>query len=298
MGIVSTTFGHAPFFVAKEEGFYKREGLDAEVIVMNRNELILQALVSDSIHFGNVTPTLLLPLTQKGLTDVKMIAGSFNGTTYSLIALPRYKKIEDLKGGVRLAVSSFTSAGTLMMKYLLKQKGVIYPRDYHLFQVGGSTTQWVALQTKQVDAALLAEPLSIIAVEQGYNNLGDAYKLLPDFQLSAVGIREGWAQKNRGIVVRFLRALVSSFRWLHENREQAIKVLPSVTKLDKKYIPKSWETYTKTQIWPRDGGVNLKGVQTIIEIMNEEGNLKEPLPKPEDIADSSYLEEATRTLNR
>ncbi len=296
IGIISTTFGYAPVFVAKEKGFFKREGLDPEIIVMNKNELILQALVSDSIQFGNIPPNLLLVLRQQGFTDVKLIAGSFNSTTYSLIALPRYRKIEDLKGGTRLAVSSFTSAATLMMKYILRERGIIYPRDYSLLQGGGSTTQWIALQSKQADAALLAEPLSIIAVEQGFSNLGDAYKLLPDYQLSGIGVREGWAQKNRDIVVRYLKALVSSYRWLHDNREEAIKILTSITKLEKKYIPKSWETYTKTQIWPKDGEVNLKGVQTVLHLMDDEGGLKKPLPRPEDIVDSNYLEEARRAL--
>jgi len=73
-------------------------------------------------------------------------------------------------------------------------------------------------------------------------------------------------------------------------------MLTSITKLDKKYIPNSWETYTKTQIWPRTGEVNLKGVQTLARLMDEEGALKKPLPKSEDIVDSSYLEEARKAL--
>jgi len=204
--------------------------------------------------------------------------------------------MEDLKGGTRLAMSGITSAAALMMEQILKDRGVLYPRDYSLLSVGGSTTQWTALQSSQVDAALLAEPLSIIVVEQGYSNLGDAYKLLPDYQLSGIGVREGWAQKNRGTVIRYLKALVSTYQWLHDNREEAIKILPAITKLDKKYVAKSWETYTKTQIWPRNGEVNLKGVQTILNLMAEEGALKKPLPKAEDIAASSYLEEARRAL--
>ncbi len=298
IGIISTTFGYAPVFVAKEKGFFKREGLDPEIIVISRNELVVQALVSDSIQFGNVPPNLLLVLRQQGSSEIKLIAGSFNGTTYSLIALPKYKKMEDLKGGTRLAISGLTSASALMMKQILKERGVIYPRDYSLFSVGGSTTQFTALQSGQVDAALLAQPLSLIAVEQGFSNLGDAYNLLPDYQLSGIGVREGWAQKNRGMVIRYLKALVFTYQWLHDNREEAIKLLPTITRLDKKYIPKSWETYTKTQIWPRNGEVNLKGVQTILNLMAEEGALKKPLPKPEDIVASSYLEEARRALVR
>jgi NitT/TauT family transport system substrate-binding protein len=296
IGIISTTFGYAPVFVAREKGFFKREGLTPEIIVISRNEQIVQALISDSLQFGNVPPNLLFVLRQQGNNEIKLIAGSFNGTTYSLIALPKYKKMEDLKGGARLAMSGITSAAALMMKEILKQRGVLYPRDYSLLSVGGSTVQFTALQTGQVDAALLAQPLSLIAMEQGFSNLGDGYKLLPDFQLSGIGVREGWAQRNRGIVVRYLKALVSTYQWLHDNREDAIKLLPSITKLDKKYIPKSWETYTTAQIWPRNGEVNLKGVQTVLNLIAEEGMLKKPLPRPDDIVDASYLEEARREL--
>ena len=296
IGIISTTFGYAPVFVAKEKGFFKREGLIPEIIVISRNEQIVQALISDSLQFGNVPPNLLFVLRQQGSSEIKLIAGSFNGTTYSLIALPKYKKMEDLKGGARLAMSGITSAAALMMKEILRQRGVLYPRDYSLLSVGGSTVQFTALQTGQVDAALLAQPLSLIAMEQGLSNLGDAYKLIPDFQLSGIGVREGWAQKNRGIVIRYLKALVSTYQWLHDNREEAIKLLPSITKLDKKNIPKSWETYTTAQIWPRNGEVNLKGVQTLLNWMAEDGTLKKPLPRPEDIVDTSYLEEARKTL--
>ncbi|HVO94310.1 MAG TPA: ABC transporter substrate-binding protein [Terriglobales bacterium] len=298
IGIVSATFGYAPVFVAKEKGFFKREGLYPEIVIISRNEQIVQALISDSLQFGNVPPNLLAVLLQQGNRDIKLIAGSFNGTTYSLIALPKYKKMEDLKGGTRLAMSGITSAAALMMKQMLKERGVIYPRDYSLLSIGGSTTQFTALQSGQVDAALLAQPLSIMAVEHGLSNLGDAYKLMPDYQLSAIGVREGWAQKNRGVVLRYLKALVSTYRWLHDNREEAIKMLPAITKLDPKYIAKSWETYTQTQIWPRNGEVNLKGVQTVFNLIAEEGALKKPLPKPEEIVDSSYLEEARSTLPR
>src|SRR6476620_7627821 len=147
IGIISTTFGYAPVFVAKEKGFFKREGLTPEIIVISRNEQIVQALISDSLQFGNVPPNLLLVLRQQGMSEIKLIAGSFNGTTYSLIALAKYKRMEDLKGGTRLAMSGITSTAALMMKQMLKERGVLYPRDYSLLSIGGSTPQFTALQS-------------------------------------------------------------------------------------------------------------------------------------------------------
>ena len=298
IGIISTVFGYAPVFVAKEKGFFKREGLYPEIIVISRNENIVQALVADSLQFGNVPPNLLLTMRQQGFSDIKLIAGSFNGTTYSLIALPKHKRIEDLKGGARLGMSGITSAGTMMMKQLLKEHGVLYPRDYSLLSIGGSGGLFQALQAGQIDAALLAQPLSLIAIEQGFSNLVDGYKVLPEYQLSAIGVREGWAQKNRGLVVRYLKALLSTYQWLHDNRDDAIKLLAPITKLDMKYIPASWEVYTKTQIWPRNGEVSTKGVQTILNLMAEDGVLKKPLPRVEDIIAPSYLEEARKALGQ
>src|SRR4029078_9559599 len=93
------------FYIAREKGFYKAEGLIGEVIVMNRDDLILQSLVSDSIQFGNISPSAVFPARDQGLTDVKMIAGSFNGTTYSIIANAKFKTLESLKGATS-AVSS------------------------------------------------------------------------------------------------------------------------------------------------------------------------------------------------
>src|SRR5262245_60012639 len=90
IGIISTVFGYAPVFVAKEKGFFKPEGLYPEIVVITRNENIVSALVSDSLQCGNVPPNLLLSMRQQGFSEIKLIAGSFNGTTYSLIALPKH----------------------------------------------------------------------------------------------------------------------------------------------------------------------------------------------------------------
>jgi ABC-type nitrate/sulfonate/bicarbonate transport system substrate-binding protein len=290
IGIISPTFGHAPFYIAREKGFFKNEGLVGEVIVMNRDDLILQALVAESIQFGNISPSAVFPATEQGLTDVKMIAGSFNGTTYSIIAQPKFKTLEQLKG-TKLAVSSLQAGSTQVLKYILKQRGLLYPRDYNLLRAGGTTLRWATLQTAQVDGTILAEPVSIIAVEKGFTNLGDAYKLVPGYQLAGVWIKEEWAKKNRDVTLRFVRAFYNALNWLHDNRSEAIDLLPKITTLQKQYVQTSWETYTKAQIWPRDGKVNPKGLQLVIDLMGEEGQLKKPYPKPEDVIDHSYLQE-------
>jgi len=288
IGIVSPTFGHAPFYVAREKGFYKAEGLVGEVIVMNRDDLILQSLVADSIQFGNISPSAVFPARDQGLTDLKLIAGSFNRTTYSIIANAKFETLESLKGA-KLAVSSLQAGSTQLLKYILKQRGLVYPRDYNLIRAGGTTLRWAALQTQQVDGAILAEPVSVIAVEKGFGNLGDAYKLVPGYQLAGVWIKESWVAKNKDVTLRFLRAFHNALKWLHDNRSEALELLPKITTLPKQYVQAAWETYTRA-VWPRDGKVNPKGLQLVIDLMAEDGLLKKPV-RPEDVIDHSYLQE-------
>ena len=62
------------------------------------------------------------------------------------------------------------------------------------------------------------------------------------------GVREGWAQKNRGVVIGYLKALVSTYQWLHDNREEAIQLLTRITKLDKKYSQVMGNLYEDTDL--------------------------------------------------
>src|SRR5690349_12236870 len=72
IGIISTTFGYAPIFVVKEKGFSTRRSLSG-VIVISRNEQILQSLISDLLQFDNVRPKLLFVMRQQGKDGIKLI---------------------------------------------------------------------------------------------------------------------------------------------------------------------------------------------------------------------------------
>ena len=51
IGTVSKSTLDLPFFVARDRGFFREEGLEAEIILM-RSNLTLQAMVARSIDFG------------------------------------------------------------------------------------------------------------------------------------------------------------------------------------------------------------------------------------------------------
>lgn len=54
IAIVSKSILDLPFWVARDRGFYRDEGLEAEIVFM-RSNLTLQAMTSGSIDFGAAT---------------------------------------------------------------------------------------------------------------------------------------------------------------------------------------------------------------------------------------------------
>jgi len=100
-----------PAFVALEKGFYKREGLDPELISVRSAVTAVQALLGNQIHFiFSVGPQM--PSVWEG-ADIILLAQMIGRPTFSLIVTPDIQKVTDLRGkkiGVSFGGSTF--AGT------------------------------------------------------------------------------------------------------------------------------------------------------------------------------------------
>jgi ABC-type nitrate/sulfonate/bicarbonate transport system substrate-binding protein len=111
-------------------------------------------------------------------------------------------------------------------------------------------------------------------------------------------MQKSWAEKNRPIAVRFMRAMVQSLRWLHENRDAAVDFLSKEMQLKPAHARKGWEFYTQNRFWPPDGEVTLEGLKYNIRIYAEQTGVKGPLPDPGKYVDHSYLNEAVKELGK
>jgi len=70
----------------------------------------------------------------------------------------------------------------------------------------------------------------------------------PNYQLSVLAVKRGWAKKNRGLMVRFLKGAVRAYRWLYANKETAIDFLAKEIPLNPGLARKGWEYYTANRI--------------------------------------------------
>lgn len=297
LGASSKTLGYSPLWVAARKGFFEQQSLDVQLVLLRGVPMTLQALASNSLHIGSGGPEAYIEASERGL-DFAVTGGIINGMAQFLIAGKNYKTYEDLRGAT-FGASSLSGGIITALKEALRVKGMEYPRDYKLLIVaGGSSANLAALQSGQIAATTVAVPLNYAAEEAGLNIIGRLSDAMPHFQTNALVVRRSWAEKNRPIMVRFMKAMVLTFRWMFENRDAAVEFLSKEMQLKPAHALKGWEFYTQNKFWPPDGDVTLEGIKNNIRFYAIQTGAKGPLPEPSKYVDQSYLRETIKEFGK
>ena len=297
IGPASKTLGYSPLWVGWRKGFFEQQGLDVQVVVLRGMPMVVQALAAGSIQFGCGGPEPFMEASERGL-DFVITGGVINGMTAAIVAGKKYKTFEDLRG-TTVGSSALTGGTVVAFREALRQKGLEYPRDYKILVVaGGSPGNLAALQSGQISATTVAVPLNYAAEELGFNTLGRLLDAVPQFQSSALATRRSWAEKNRPLMVRFMKGMVQSLRWMHNNKDATVEFLAKEIQLKPALALKGWEYYTQNRIWPYDGEPNIEGMKHNIRTYYEQTGAKTPVPDVFKFVDMSYLNEALKELGK
>jgi ABC-type nitrate/sulfonate/bicarbonate transport system substrate-binding protein len=296
IGESSKTLSYGPLWVAQKLGFFEREGLDVPIITMRGSPLTIQALTADSIYIANATVDTLISAHERG-ADITMIGGLINGLGLSMIGAKPYKTYADLRG-TTIGTQTLTSGTGFALRLVLKVHGMEYPRDYKLLNIGGASDRYQALTSGQISSAPVGVPLDLVARQQGFNVIGYFADDQPNFQFNVYIVKRSWAEKNRPLVVRFMKAMVGTMRWMVDNPEPACAYLSKEMAISIEHCRYASDYNWKNRIWDRNADLNVEGVRTLIKITAEQGVLKEPLPQPARYIDHSYLKQALAEIGK
>jgi len=270
--------------------------LDVPIVTMRGSPLTIQALTADSIYVANATVDTLISAHERG-ADITMIGGLINGLGLSMVGGKQFKTYADLRGST-IGTQTLTSGTGFALRLVLKVHGLDYPRDYQLLNIGGASDRYQALTSGQISSAPVGVPLDLVAKQQGFNIIGYFADDLPNFQFNTYIVKRSWAEKNRSVVVRFMKAMVSTMRWMSDNRDQACTYLTKEMVISPEHCRHGSDYNWKSRIWDRNADLNVEGVRTVMKITAEQGILKEPLPPAAKYIDQSYLKQAWAELGK
>ena len=296
IGESSKTLSYGPLWVAAKMGFFEREGLEVPIITMRGSPLTIQALTADSIYVASATVDTLINAYERG-ADITMIGGLINGLGLSMIGAKQYKTYGDLRG-TTIGSQTLTSGTGFALRLVMKVHGLEYPRDYKLLNIGSAPDRFRALASGQISSAPVGVPLDLVAKQQGFNIIGYFADDQPNFQFNVYIVKRSWAEKNRTLVVRFMKAMVATMRWMADNRDVACAYLTKEMSIGMEDCRYAYDYNWKNRIWDRNADLNVEGVRTIINLTADQGVLKEPLPHPSKYIDPSYLKQALAEVGK
>lgn len=218
-----------PAFVSLEKGFYKREGLDAELISVQSAVTAVQALLGNQIHFI-LTVGPQMPAIWEG-SDIILLAQQVGRPTFSLIVTPEIQKIADLKGkkiGVSFGGSTFSG-----MKALLEVNKMNPEKDVQYINIRGSNPKVAAMQQGIISAALLAPPADYVAIKSGFKRLVNLADVFKDTAFTGLAATGKTIKENPQFVKRMVRAIVRGVYYTRDNPEDAIQVMIKYLRMDR-----------------------------------------------------------------
>lgn len=165
--IPALTESSITFFVAREKGYWRDEGLDVELILA-RAAPSIQAVIAGNVEFGTAGGSALLPIS-RGLPMTFLFA-TFDRANFSLYAMPQIRSVRELKGK-KIGISSFGSGPDSLVRDFLADHGIDGGRDATILAVGSGMERFIALKTGSVDAAMLSPSAYIMAEEGGFREL-------------------------------------------------------------------------------------------------------------------------------
>lgn len=288
-----------PLYVADQKGYFKDEGLDAEVVFFNGGPQATAALLGGSVQIISSAFENAMKVVQQGqpLVNVMAMQADFSG---ALVVrkdlaekLGRRPRIDDLRG---LRIGTLVRGGfaDIAARYLLLDAKIDPDKDTTLIPIRGFDKHIAAGKAGHIDASLMVEPWQTIAVhetgdwEYMYNiTIGEGPDIFHGLGYVTLQTSREYLTEHRNVVEKAVRALVraQSFIAKEENLEAstdiAAKVFPNVKR-------ETLRISVKNQLRTFRPALTQEMIDKTVELLSINGDTGIAPPAYEQLMDRSF----------
>lgn len=266
----------ATVFIAKEEGFFSKRGLDVEPKFIPLNPSIPAAIQADSLQMGGPTPSVYLQAVDGGLDHVVISGGgltakNMTGVGFVARAGSGIKTAQDCVGK-KIGVPGLGAYLHVTFRAWLKSNGVDYSKVN--FVEASFPQHGDLLRGGSIDGVVTGDPFMARILSSGTGYVAAYYvTFLPEGNPNLVyTARRDWAQKNPAAAKAFRESIVEAAAFL-VNPKNAAKVREHIGK----YIKLPPEVLATIQISPPAPIINEKQLTYWVDMMRDQNMLKGPM---------------------
>ncbi len=278
-----------PMHLAAKEGFFAREGLSPEIIVMRTNTGIA-ALVTGSVDFTTAGGSAMRAAVNGA--PLKMVLNINKKADLWILAQKNIQRVEDLRGKM-IGVGGNWGTQFYQVLEALKPSGV--DKDVQLVSTGDVANGYLSLQQGSMPAVALTPPYSILAKRQGYRDLirtGEIISVSPTTGLVTTKEKlDRESQKVRGAI----RAVMRAVQFAKARKTDMVQFISRQYNMEREVSDAVYDALMDTlnpTLWLTD-----QEIQIELNRIAEQSKMKIAV-KPTDVADFSFVRQIAQEAGR
>jgi NitT/TauT family transport system substrate-binding protein len=284
-------------YVAIEKGFFKKYGLDVEVVEFRGDAIHVKALLSGDIDMSiNMGATegivgaakkapIKLWVVTNPTTPYHFVARKESGTTLAALV------------GKSVAVSGIGAISYHIPRIVIERSG-LDPEKFKYVAVGSPADRFKALIAGKVDATVVTntEVAKLVSYPE-IIDLVNVPKVVPEIPYEFGMAKDDYIQKNQDTLYKLAKAIIEANRWIVANKagtvEVARKILPeeSADVLSKTY------DLADPRLWGVNGDISEASYNYTADFLKKVGYLETPVPYNQ-FFDRRFVDRALKELGR
>ena len=219
IGVVSRSTLDMPYYVARDRGFFREEGLAPEIIFI-RSSLAVQALLAGSLDFGTAMGTAISAIVNGA--DLRVVLAMTDKPAFDLIAHPSITKIAELRGK-RIGFGGVGGLSELIIRQILAAHQ-IPPDQVKFLPMGQNSLTYASLKAGMIDATMLQIPQNFLAEDDGFRKLAagaDYYRVVQ----GGLATTKATTTERSELVAKVIRATLRAVGWIRSEKKQAIEFM-------------------------------------------------------------------------
>ena len=286
IGYPSISSRQAQLWVAKDEGLFRKYGLDVELIFLRGGQVAIQALTGGDPPLVTIGNVIIANLQGHDIVLVGSVENSYDQVVFARSGTAT--RLEQLRGK-RFGISGFGSATHNAALILFKKFNLEPNKDVVFVPTGTGPERLAAMGAARIDATFFNPSEVPQALKAGLVEIIQMADIGFEVQGSGLATSRSYIKANRETVRSALKAYIEGIYYIFANKAATMKSLARYMRTsDQEVLDYSYQHYLKRT--PKKPYPTMKGIQNLID-MSVPQIPQAKNAKTEQFVDLSFLQE-------
>ena len=278
----------SPMWIAKEVGFFKKQGLDVKLVFIASGPTGTTSLLAGETDVGIIGGFAPTRAIVGGAKDLVMIGQSKTRMTANIVGKKEIASVQDLKGK-RLGIDRIGSNPDMFAQTALSRFGIDTLKDLQYVQLGNIGQGLPALKAGTIDALIVGAPHDLFAQRLGFKVILDIAAMKIPFAVTVLVSARPTVARKQPELTKFMRAYAEAMHYFLTNPEGTAQIVAKYTKVEDREL-NAYAIESESKAMERTLQVDPKGIELILALISKTVP-QAASAKPEDFYDARFYTE-------